>query len=309
MRKISLLILLSPVLANAQQTSFFEQFKWELIIGLILLVGIVTILALLVVWSALRAIVRERRTEQGLAADESLIQAREGEESIGFWGRFWNRFNSATPVALEASVDTGHEYDGIKELDNRLPPWWLYGFYFTIIFGVIYFIHFEVFGSGMTQDEEFQAQMVQADKDIKAYKASMQTEGGEVILALSTDAADLSAGMGTFKAYCASCHAQDGGGMMGLGPNLTDKYWKNGKGQFEDIANIIQKGVTGTSMIAWESQLAPEKIGQVASYVYSLEGTTPANPKEAEGELYERTAAMEEATVETDTTSVSGTEQ
>ena len=137
MKKLSILLAFLPGLASAQQVGFLEEYQWEIIIGLMVLVGLVTVLALIVAWAGLNAIVRERRQERGLETESVLIEAQEGEEHVGFWGRFWNRFNSAVPIAVEQSVQTDHVYDGIRELDNRLPPWWLYGFYFTIACGIV----------------------------------------------------------------------------------------------------------------------------------------------------------------------------
>ncbi len=304
MKKLSLLSLsvLTPTLLSAQASqSFFEQFQWEIIIGMIILIGTVTILALLVVWSALNAMVRARRVEQGLEVETVIIEAKPGEEHLGFWARFWNRFNSAVPVAVEHTVATDHEYDGIRELDNKMPPWWLYTFYITIIFGIVYILNYEIFGSGMTQDEEYQAQMTEANEQVQTYLASLAEEEGEIVIELLTDQAALAAGATIYKVNCAQCHAADGGGMNGLGPNLTDKYWKNG-GDFDAIVSVVQNGVSGTSMIPWSSQLRPAQIQEIASYVYSLEGTTPAVPKAPEGELFERSAAPAQPT--SDTTAV-----
>ncbi len=304
MKKLSLLPLtvLTPTLLSAQASqSFFEQFQWEIIIGMIILIGTVTILALLVVWSALNAMVRARRVEQGLEVETVIIEAKPGEEHLGFWARFWNRFNSAVPVAVEHTVATDHEYDGIRELDNKMPPWWLYTFYVTIIFGIVYILNYEIFGSGMTQDEEYQAQMTDANEQVQTYLASLAEEEGEIVIELLTDQAALAAGATIYKVNCAQCHAADGGGMNGLGPNLTDKYWKNG-GDFDAIVSVVQNGVSGTSMIPWSSQLRPAQIQEIASYVYSLEGTTPAVPKAPEGELFERSAASAQPT--SDTTAV-----
>lgn len=303
MKKLSILFLLIPGLASAQQASFIDQYQWEIIIGLMILVGVVTVLALVVAWAGLSAIVKERRKEQGLETEAVLIKAQEGEEHVGFWGRFWNRFNSAVPVAMEQNVETSHEYDGIRELDNRLPPWWLYGFYFTIAFGIVYLLRYEVLGTGMSQHEEYVAKMKEADAEVQAYLASIQSEEGEIVIELLTDETALAAGQNTFKVNCAQCHASDGGGLQALGPNLTDKYWKNG-GDFESIVNIIKSGVSGTSMIPWETQLRPAQISEVASFIWSLEGTTPANPKAPEGEPYEREEVQEEGEVTSDSTAV-----
>lgn len=293
-------LLILPFLSNAKGVSLFEQYKWEMLIGLIVLVGIVMIVALITILIGLKAIVKQRRAELGLQDESEIIPAQPGEENVGFWGRFWNRFNSAVPIAKEAEVATSHEYDGIRELDNQLPPWWLYGFYISIIFSVIYMLHYEVLGTGETQHEEYVAQMKEANEQVDAYLASMAEEEGPIEMELLTDATALAGGAQVFKTNCAQCHAQDGGGMQGLGPNLTDKYWKHG-GDFESILKVVQVGISGTSMIPWETQLRPKQMQEVVSYVYSLEGTTPANPKEPEGELFEREAEERESVEAEDT--------
>lgn len=289
MKKLSLLAIscLAPFLGYGQGASLFVEYQWEIVIGLMIMVGIVSIMALLVVLSGLKAIVRERRSEQGLEPELEMIKARPGEEHVGFWTRFWNRFNSAVPVAMEETVETSHEYDGIRELDNQLPPWWLYGFYISIIFGVIYLLRYEVLGTGLTQEEEYLEQMAEANREVEAYLASIAGEEGEIVIELLSDEEALAAGAKVFQVNCAQCHAADGGGMNALGPNLTDKYWKNG-GDFDHIVSVIQTGVSGTSMIPWESQLSAKQIQEVSSFVYSLEDSSPANPKDPEGELFER---------------------
>jgi cytochrome c oxidase cbb3-type subunit 3 len=281
-----------PSLAKAQDagTNLLEKYQLEIILSLAALVCFVAFLALVVAWWGLRVIVRKRLEEQGVAVDEVMIAAQPGEEHLGFWARFWNRFNAAVPVAHEASVATDHEYDGIRELDNRLPPWWLYGFYFTIAFGVVYVFYYH-FGGGMSQDQEFRDELKRGDAKVAAYKASLQTD--QVVdlenVQVLTDASALAAGKQLFTTNCAQCHAKDGGGMVGLGPNLTDKYWKHG-GDYAAILKVIRQGVKGTSMIPWETQLDPQKLQEVASFVYSLEGTVPAVAKDPEGELFERQA-------------------
>ncbi|GAB4230206.1 MAG: cbb3-type cytochrome c oxidase N-terminal domain-containing protein [Ekhidna sp.] len=278
--------------AATPEKDFMEQYQVEIVLGLAVLVCLVAILAMFVMFVAMKVVLRARQIEQGMEVEEKeWIPAIEGEEGAGFWRRFWNRFNASVPVAKEADVATDHEYDGIRELDNRLPPWWLYGFYVSIIFGIIYLINYEVLGTGMSQDEEFQAEMIQAEEEVKTYLASLDNLIDENNVVLSTETADLNAGKAIYDANCAVCHAADGGG--GVGPNFTDKYWLHG-GDMPSIFKTIKYGVPSKGMIAWEAQLSPKKMQQVASYIYMMEGTTPASPKDPQGELFERAESTED---------------
>ncbi|MEP0984306.1 cbb3-type cytochrome c oxidase N-terminal domain-containing protein [Ekhidna sp.] len=270
----------------AGQQSFFEQFKIEIILGMTVIISIVAVSAMYVLLMALKVVLKLKRAEMGIEEEEKeLIPAMEGEEGVGFWRRFWNRLNDSVPVAKEHEVATDHEYDGIRELDNRLPPWWLYGFYASILFGVIYLINYEVLGTGQHQDEEFQAEMIQAEEDVKVYLASLGDLIDESNVTLATETADINAGKAIYDANCSVCHAADGGG--GVGPNFTDKYWLHG-GDMPSIFKTIKYGVPSKGMIAWEAQLSPKKMQQVASYIYAMEGNTSLDPKEPQGELFER---------------------
>lgn len=286
------LIVALPGLSFGQEAtetqSFFEQYKIEIVLGLTVVISIVAVAAMYVLLIALKMVLKLKRAEMGIEEEEKeLIPAIEGEEGVGFWRRFWNRLNDSVPVAKEHEVATDHEYDGIRELDNRLPPWWLYGFYATIVFGVIYLINYEVLGTGKHQDEEFQAQMIQAEEDVKTYLATLGDLVDESNVTFLSESADLNAGKAIYDQNCAVCHAPDGGGVQGLGPNFTDKYWLHG-GDMPSIFSTIKYGVPSKGMIAWETQLSPRKMAQVASFIYSLEGTTPANPKDPQGDLFER---------------------
>lgn len=277
----------------AETQSFFEQYKIEIVLGLTVLISIVAVSAMYVLLIALKMVLKLKRAEMGIEEEEKeLIPAIEGEEGVTFWRRFWNRLNASVPVAKEHEVATDHEYDGIRELDNRLPPWWLYGFYVSILFAVVYLINYEVLGTGKHQDEEFQAEMMQAEEDVKVYLASLGDLIDESNVTLATETADINAGKAIYEANCAVCHAADGGG--GVGPNFTDQYWLHG-GDMPSIFKTIKYGVPSKGMIAWEAQLSPKKMQQVASYIYTMEGNTSANPKEPQGELFERMDAGEEA--------------
>ncbi len=262
--------------------SFLEQYQVEIVLGLAILVCLVAILAMYVMLVAMKTILKSKQeAESGVTEG---VASEEVAEKPDFWRTFWNKVNASVPIAQEAEVATDHSYDGIRELDNRLPPWWLYGFYATIVFGAIYLVNF-YFLDMPTQEEEFQANMQQAKEEVQVYLASLDNliDEGNVTLADAT--ADLDAGKVIYEQNCVVCHAADGGG--GVGPNFTDKYWLHG-GDMPSIFKTIKYGVPAKGMISWESQLSPKKMQQVASYIYMMEGTTPANPKDPQGDLFTR---------------------
>ena len=120
---------------------------------------------------------------------------------------------------------------------------------------------------------------------------------------LITEASDLSAGKAIFEGNCAVCHMNDGGG--GIGPNLTDDYWILGGGIRNVFKTISEGGRAGKGMVAWKTNLKPGEIAQVASYVLEMHGTTPANPKDPEGEIWiDPNAPVDEVEVELDSTGV-----
>ncbi|PJA08478.1 MAG: cytochrome oxidase subunit III [Flavobacteriales bacterium CG_4_10_14_0_2_um_filter_32_8] len=157
-----------------------------------------------------------------------------------------------------------HEYDGIMELDNSLPPWWLYLFYGTIIFAIFYSIRFFAFG-GYNQIDEYTTEVTNADKDVAIFKENFGgSEINENSVVLSTDAQELLNGKEIFKKNCIPCHLENGGGLVG--PNLTDEYWIHGN-TIKDLFKTITFGVPEKGMIPWESQLKPQQIQNVASYI------------------------------------------
>ena len=212
-----------------------------------------------------------------------------------------------------------HNYDGIQELDNKLPPWWLNLFYITIIWGVAYFFYFHVFEIGNSQIDSYNEEMgISTEQSgplgLKDYKSPFADKGGaqqpvqqpqqpqpgdeaaaaapvttepaapEVHYDLITDPARLQNGEKVFKTNCFPCHGMNGEG--GIGPNLTDNYWINGDGSFSKIVSIIQNGVPVKGMISWKPILSEKDILDVASHVYKLRGTNPPNAKAPQGEKY-----------------------
>ncbi|MCR8668533.1 c-type cytochrome [Aestuariibaculum sp. M13] len=188
------------------------------------------------------------------------------------------------PIEKEHEIILDHNYDGIQELDNDLPPWWLYGFYASIVFAAIYLLRFHVF-NGEGQYDELNTEYAEAQKAIEEYKKTAKDLVDFNTVELLTDASDLSNGKKIFDANCIACHKADGGG--GIGPNLTDEYWILGGGIKNVFKTVSEGGRDGKGMIAWSKNgLKPSEIAQVSSYVLSFQGTTPAEPKAAEGEIW-----------------------
>ncbi|WP_435138985.1 cbb3-type cytochrome c oxidase N-terminal domain-containing protein [Formosa sp. A9] len=196
--------------------------------------------------------------------------------------RTYKKLLGQKPLAQESEIILDHDYDGIRELDNSLPPWWLYAFYISIVFAAVYLLRYEVF-NGDSQIDEYETELAEAKIAIEEYKKTAKDLVDVNTVTLLTDAADLNAGKATFQTNCVACHMADGGG--GIGPNLTDDHWILGGGIKNIFHTISEGGRAGKGMIAWKQSLKPAEIAQVASYVISLHGTTPAKPKDAEGDI------------------------
>jgi len=173
-----------------------------------------------------------------------------------------------------------HDYDGIRELDNDLPPWWKWLFYITIAFAIIYMIRLFVFKS---DDLVQEAEYVKAMEDYKA-SSPKQAEAADFNLVLLEDEGSLARGKETWDKICAVCHLIDGGGLVG--PNMTDNFWIHGN-TVEDMFNIVTIGVIEKGMIPYKDQLSEQKRLEVISFILvKLQGTSPATPKAPEGTEY-----------------------
>ena len=175
--------------------------------------------------------------------------------------------NPKEPLLLD------HNYDGIQELDNNLPRWWVWLFYITIIFAAVYLVYYHVARAGDLQAAEYAKEM-KAGQEIKN-NAMGKFEASIPTLQPSSDAAMLEVGHQTYVKYCAPCHRADGGGLVG--PNLTDTYWVHGS-NYTDSVKIIWDGVPAKGMITWKSVLKPDQIQAVGSYIYTLRGAKLATP-------------------------------
>jgi len=197
------------------------------------------------------------------------------------FSNLYNKLVDAAPVEKEMDILLDHDYDGIKELDNNLPPWWKFLFYGTIIFGIIYIIDYHLINSGKLQEAEYLEEVKLAD----LAKANMS--GGKMVdentVQLLKEPADLISGQATFTKLCTVCHGAKGEGLVG--PNLTDDYWIHGGG-IKNVFTTIKNGVPDKGMVSWKTQLTPAQMEEVGSYVISLHGTNPPNPKPPQGALW-----------------------
>jgi cytochrome c oxidase cbb3-type subunit 3 len=205
-------------------------------------------------------------------------------------------FTKAAPIEQEADILLDHDYDGIKELDNALPPWWKYGFYITILVAVFYLLKYEVWQTGPNPTQEYTTEMNDAKAQVEAYLAAAKENVDEQSVTL-LDAAGIDAGKQLFAKTCIACHMSKGEG--GVGPNLTDAYWLHGGG-IRDIFKTIKYGYPDKGMQSWQATYSPVQMQQLASYVKSLKGTNPPNAKAPQGELYKEVVDSVSNIIKTD---------
>lgn len=196
---------------------------------------------------------------------------------------FIEKLNDSVIIEKEEDIMLDHNYDGIRELDNNLPPWWKYGFYLTIVFSVIYLAHFHMINTGKLQNAEYEDQLQEAKIQQEEYKKKAANLIDENNATLLTDEVSLGSGKAIFLDNCAACHGRAGEG--GVGPNLTDDYWLHGGG-IKDIFKTIKYGWPEKGMKSWQQDLGAKQIHEIASFIKSLRGTTPPNSKEKQGEFY-----------------------
>lgn len=298
----TIISLVTPTLIFAQadttsgQSSNVETLLY-VVVGLVLLISILVLLVAIYTLYVVRAI---------LAQEKAQTEEKEEEPAETLWMKISKSLTKATPVEEEEDILLDHNYDGIKELDNHLPPWWKWLFYISIVWSLVYLLVYHVFDLLPLSAEEYDRSIAKAEAALEAQKASTPTAAiDENNVTVTTDESDLTQGETIFKRQCAVCHQPDGGGNVG--PNLTDNYWLHG-GSIKNIFHTIKYGVPEKGMISWESQLGPTEMRDVASYIkVKLVGSQPANPKEPQGELYDP-STEEQAPVESDTTQTASEE-
>jgi cytochrome c oxidase cbb3-type subunit III len=173
-----------------------------------------------------------------------------------------------------------HEYDGIKEYDNPMPRWWLYLFWASIAYSVLYFLNVPGIGIGDGRLASYERDVAQARAQYGDQTAGAGTLTEADVQAALSDPAKLEAGKATFVSTCSPCHKADAGGS--IGPNLTDAYWIHGN-RPADMLSTVSNGVLDKGMPAWSTVLKPDQIASVVAYVITLRGSNPAGAKGPQG--------------------------
>ena len=265
---------------SGEKPAFIEYPMVLLFLILILCV----IIAIEAIVSSLENILYQSLDEEGKARFDS--KENKTPKFITWINSLYKKSLGTKPLEEEHEIILDHNYDGIRELDNDLPPWWIYAFYASIIFAVVYLVRYHVF-NGENQYDELNTEYAEAKTAIEEYKKTAKDLVDFNTVELLTSASDLNAGKAIFEANCVACHMADGGG--GIGPNLTDANWILGGGIKNVFKTISEGGRNGKGMIAWKQSLKPSEIAQVSSYLLQFEGTTPAKPKAAEGDIWVET--------------------
>jgi len=298
--KSLIIIIFSSILsstASAQENNILSELPKNSNYGGMGLIEFYSMMAVigieLVVVLYLALMIRRSFRELSGEADAALARVAEPSNLSKWWSNLDKKWmTKAVPIEKEADVLLDHDYDGIKELDNSLPPWWKYGFYITIVVAFIYIFNFHVSGNGKNPAQEYAAEMEAGKKQEEIYKAKTKDLVDENNVTLA-DASGLAAGKGLYTQSCVACHGANGEG--GIGPNLTDEYWLHG-GALNDIYKTIKIGYPEKGMQSWQSMYSPVQIKELTSYVRSLLGTKPTNPKDPQGNLYQETAVKADST-------------
>lgn len=256
-----------------------DQFTFYVMISVILMEVVFVVVMLQTMQQFLKADVDPQVVTSGKPKEKTIL----------------DRLSDAVDVEREETILMDHDYDGIKELDNNLPPWWVSGFYATIAFAFVYLVVYHITGSAPLQGEEYKISVRQAEAQIAEYMKNSANNVDESTVKMLTSAEDIKAGQEIFQSICKTCHGNNGEGNK-IGPNLTDDYWLHG-GSIKDIFKTIKYGWPDKGMQSWKEQYSPMQMAQLTSYIKSLKGTNPANAKEPQGELYvEQGAAPADST-------------
>lgn len=264
-------------------------FPFYVLAGFVFITAFLVVIVALYMLQVLNVFIRKAAEER---AEKSGIKYA---TQPSWWSKFWMQINAFKPAEQESDILMAHNYDGIKELDNHLPPWWKWLLYGTIIWAVGYMIVYHVTDSLPLQEDEYQAEVALADEQrAKLLASNPPLAIDESTLVYTADDEIIQKGRKVYVTNCSSCHLPDGQGS--IGPNLTDEYWLHG-GSVKDVYTVIKNGVVEKGMIPWAPVLSAEQMRDVTFYIMSLKGTSPPNPKAPQGILYKAEETVREDSV------------
>lgn len=287
---LSVLLINMPLMAQEQAeaadaavTAAPGNMLMNIVIVVFIVAALVLLAVALVLLHTFRVLTRELHhpSPLRLAVSEKALEYEDWAEQQKSKPGFLSRLLGLKPIAEEKELIMEHKFDGIEELDNPTPSWFMWLFYATIFFAGAYLLNYHVFKWGKLQDEEYVVEMKEAEKAKEAYLAQAANRIDESNVEESKDAAVVSAGAKIFNANCVACHGDKGQGIVG--PNLTDEYWLHGGG-VKNVFKTVKYGVPDKGMISWEKTLTPKQIAEVANFILSLKGSNPAGAKAPQGE-------------------------
>jgi cytochrome c oxidase cbb3-type subunit 3 len=272
-----MLLSIQSVMAQGKDPLADPLLPFYLVTGFVFVVALLVLGVALYLLQILNMLVRMQEKDTRPEHAEAVAKP-------GLWQRFWTWINAYRPIEQEAEIMLDHNYDGIRELDNHLPPWWKWLLYGSVVWGIGYLVVYHVTDTFPLMEEEYQQELAAAQAQKAQLTASQPIEViDENNLVYTPDEKILASGKKIYAINCASCHMPEGQGS--IGPNLTDDYWIHG-GSITDIYKIVKNGVPEKGMISWAPVLSPAQIRDVAFYIKSLRGTNPPNPKAPQGNLY-----------------------
>lgn len=274
-----ILISMQPVVAAADSLLPADLMNY-IGYGAIVTVLLLLLVAMLVLLKAFKVLSRFILKSEGYSEAEIIAETKPVKKDKKQKAEVWNKLLSLRPMEEEKDLLIAHDYDGIQELDNPIPSWFMWLFYVTIVFAAGYLIVYHVFDIGQLQYAEYKTEMAQADAAKKVFLSKAANRVDENTVKRVNDPEVLASGKAIFTSTCAACHGEHAQGNVG--PNLTDSYWLHGA-KISDLFKTIKYGVPSKGMPTWEKQLSPKQISDVANFVKSLHGTNPAGAKEPQG--------------------------